>query len=59
MKMNEVICLVNGGLAEYKFSRFGNVFCGLLEESFSGKELEGRPFGYIRMKGKLFFRKLK
>lgn len=59
MTMNEVVDLVNEGKAKYKFSRFGNVFVGLLEESFSKDELNGKAFGYLRMNGKVFFRKLK
>lgn len=58
-RMIDVVRLVNGGLAEYKFSRFGSVFVGLIEESFTADELEGKPFGYIRRKGHVFFRKLR
>ena len=57
--MKDVIRLVNSGKAEYKFCRFGDIFVGIMENSFTKNELEGKPFGYLRMKGKFFFHKLR
>lgn len=59
MSMKDVINLVNEGKVKYKFCRMGSVFVGLIEESFTENELNGKPFGYLKMNGKLFFRKLK
>ena len=59
MTMRYVLDLVNGGKAVYKFSRFGSVFSGLDENSFTPSELAGNGFGFLKRKGQIFFRKLK
>jgi len=59
MKLKEVIELVNLGKAKYKFSRFGNRFVGLNENSFTLEELDSNAKGFLKMKGAIFFRKLK
>ena len=59
MKMKEVIELVNSGNAKYKFTRFGSCFVGLNEYSFTPEELDSNAKGFLKINGKLFFKKLK